>query len=324
MPRLRHVALVPVVCVLLLAGGLPSAQGAQRALPEVVVVHDGNTSDPIVDISEVRLEASWYWDSEQAVRVKVQRLPAGSPADRLVRRQRRLDARRSLRAQAAQAAERGREAAQEGPGVPPGRRLGSRRHACVVRRIRGRAADLRPDPARPAARGHVHGPLVVPGSPQPRGHRLGLVASRGQPREGQERGHGPQPPRLEQAGGGLGPVRPLGRSVLTSAGGEGVGASGTPCTEGLRESSRSFAATRRSRRRRTPPSGTGPTGTRGRGRPRQAMFAGPGSGWWLLARMRSAARSAIMTVGAWVWPRMIRGITDASTTRSPCRPRTRS
>ena len=71
MPRLRHVALVPVVCVLLLAGALPSAQGAQRALPEVVVVHDGNTSDPIVDISEVRLEASWYWDSEQAVRVKV-------------------------------------------------------------------------------------------------------------------------------------------------------------------------------------------------------------------------------------------------------------
>ena len=31
-----------------------------------------------------------------------------------------------------------------------------------------------------------------------------------------------------------------------------------------------------------------------------------------------------MTVGAWVWPRVIRGITDASTTRSPSRPRTRS
>jgi hypothetical protein len=31
-----------------------------------------------------------------------------------------------------------------------------------------------------------------------------------------------------------------------------------------------------------------------------------------------------MTVGAWVWPRMMRGITEASTTRNPSRPRTRS
>ena len=71
MPGLRRAALVPVVCVLLLAGALPTAQGAQRALPETVVVHDGNTSDPIVNISEVRINASWYWDSEQNVQVKV-------------------------------------------------------------------------------------------------------------------------------------------------------------------------------------------------------------------------------------------------------------
>ena len=56
----------------------------------------------------------------------------------------------------------------------------------------------------------------------------------------------------------------------------------------------------------------------------QAVFPGSGLGSWLVARMRSAARSAIMTVGAWVWPRMRRGITEASTTRNPSRPRTRS
>src|SRR6187431_2048639 len=67
----RLVAIVPVVCAVLLAGALPTAQGAERALPETVVVHDGRTSAPVVDISEVRLDASWYWDSEQSVRVKV-------------------------------------------------------------------------------------------------------------------------------------------------------------------------------------------------------------------------------------------------------------
>jgi hypothetical protein len=71
MPRLRHVALVPVACGLLLAGALPTAHGAERALPETVIVNDGNTSDPIVNISQVRLKASWYWDSEQSLRVKV-------------------------------------------------------------------------------------------------------------------------------------------------------------------------------------------------------------------------------------------------------------
>ncbi len=67
----RVVLLVPAMCVVLLAAALSPADGAQRALPETVTVHDGRTSDPIVDISQVKLEASWYWDSEQAVRVKV-------------------------------------------------------------------------------------------------------------------------------------------------------------------------------------------------------------------------------------------------------------
>jgi len=70
-PGLRHVSLVPLVCVLLLVGALPQAQAAQRLLPETVTVHDTRSSAPIVDIAEVRLDASWYWDSEQSVRVKV-------------------------------------------------------------------------------------------------------------------------------------------------------------------------------------------------------------------------------------------------------------
>jgi hypothetical protein len=72
MPGPRHVTLAPLVCLLLsLAGALPSAQASERALPETVTVHDSRTSAPIVDISEVRLDASWYWDSEQSMRVKV-------------------------------------------------------------------------------------------------------------------------------------------------------------------------------------------------------------------------------------------------------------
>jgi hypothetical protein len=71
MPALRRAALVPVVCALLLGGSLPTARSAERALPETVVVHDSRTSDPAVDISEVTLEASWYWDSTQQLRVKV-------------------------------------------------------------------------------------------------------------------------------------------------------------------------------------------------------------------------------------------------------------
>ena len=36
------------------------------------------------------------------------------------------------------------------------------------------------------------------------------------------------------------------------------------------------------------------------------------------ARIRSAAFSPISTLGAWVCPRMMVGITDASATRRPC------
>jgi hypothetical protein len=69
MPGLRRVALVPIVCLPLLTGALPVAQAAERALPETVTVNDSRTSDPAVDISKVRLDASWYWDSEQDVLV---------------------------------------------------------------------------------------------------------------------------------------------------------------------------------------------------------------------------------------------------------------
>ena len=41
-------------------------------------------------------------------------------------------------------------------------------------------------------------------------------------------------------------------------------------------------------------------------------------------RIRSAAISPISTDGAWVWPRTVLGITEASATRSPSIPRTRS
>ena len=71
MPGLRHVALVPLVCVPLLAAVLPPAQGAERALPATVVVHDSRTWDPVVDIEKVTLVASYYFDSEQYVRVTV-------------------------------------------------------------------------------------------------------------------------------------------------------------------------------------------------------------------------------------------------------------
>ena len=71
MPGLRHVLLVPVACALLLAGVTLPAHAAERALPESVTVHDSRTSDPVVDISKVFLDASWYWDSEQSVVVKV-------------------------------------------------------------------------------------------------------------------------------------------------------------------------------------------------------------------------------------------------------------
>ena len=49
----------------------------------------------------------------------------------------------------------------------------------------------------------------------------------------------------------------------------------------------------------------------------QAVSAGSDSGLWLFVWMRSAACSVIMTVGAWVWPRMRRGMIEASMTCSP-------
>jgi hypothetical protein len=70
-PPPRALAVVTVVCALVLAGALPPAQAAERALPETVVVHDSRTSDPAVDIAQVTLYASWYWDSQQGVGVKV-------------------------------------------------------------------------------------------------------------------------------------------------------------------------------------------------------------------------------------------------------------
>jgi hypothetical protein len=66
----RPLATGLTACVLL-AGALAPAQAEQRALPEKVVVHDSRTSEPVVDISTVTLNASWYWDSEQSVYVTV-------------------------------------------------------------------------------------------------------------------------------------------------------------------------------------------------------------------------------------------------------------
>ena len=208
MPGLRHVVLVPVVCVLLLAGALPSAQAAERALPETVVVNDGNTSDPIVNISQVRLKASWYWDSEQSLRVKV---PNGFRAGHKLTVWFDLngdstpDGHFELRLREPKHA--GGKSLQKSQEF---RRGGGWSHGGnrVVHRLRGRAAGLRADQDHHAERGHLPRPVVVPRRAQPRRRRLGLVAGRGQPLQGQERGHGPQPPRLEQAGGRLGSVRP--------------------------------------------------------------------------------------------------------------------
>jgi hypothetical protein len=51
----------------------PTAATAAQAAPppEKVSFRDGRTSDPSVDISRVSMEASWYWISEQYVRVAV-------------------------------------------------------------------------------------------------------------------------------------------------------------------------------------------------------------------------------------------------------------
>ena len=57
---------------------------------------------------------------------------------------------------------------------------------------------------------------------------------------------------------------------------------------------------------------------------RHAPLACCGFGASRQPRIRSAAFSPISTDGAWVCPRMMLGITDASATRRPSTPRTRS
>jgi hypothetical protein len=71
MSGLRRVAIAPVLDVLLSAGGLQPADAGAAPPPEKVVIHDSRTSPPPVDIATVRLDASWYWDSEQGVTVTV-------------------------------------------------------------------------------------------------------------------------------------------------------------------------------------------------------------------------------------------------------------
>lgn len=68
---LGRLVAVPALGLLLAAGALPQASVAADPLPESVTVKDGRTSDPSVDIASVRLDASWYWDSEQSVAVTV-------------------------------------------------------------------------------------------------------------------------------------------------------------------------------------------------------------------------------------------------------------
>ena len=63
----------PALLVTALAAALPSSSAvAQRATPpQHLVIHDTRTSAPTVDISQVKADASWYWDSEQDVLVTV-------------------------------------------------------------------------------------------------------------------------------------------------------------------------------------------------------------------------------------------------------------
>lgn len=71
MSALRRLALVaPVASLALVAGSLAPAAHAAGP-PEHVVINDSRTSDPAVDLAQVRLNASWYWDSEQSMVVKV-------------------------------------------------------------------------------------------------------------------------------------------------------------------------------------------------------------------------------------------------------------
>lgn len=69
----RPLVLSVVATVLALAGGalVAAPAQAQRPYPEKVVVRDGRTSAPAVDIAKVTLEASWYYASEQVFRIQV-------------------------------------------------------------------------------------------------------------------------------------------------------------------------------------------------------------------------------------------------------------
>ncbi|QIG42820.1 hypothetical protein G5V58_08590 [Nocardioides anomalus] len=69
MVRLRRVAAVPLLALALGATAVPGP--AHAAYPSSVTVKDSRTSARAVDISEVRLEASSYYDSEQYLTVTV-------------------------------------------------------------------------------------------------------------------------------------------------------------------------------------------------------------------------------------------------------------
>lgn len=73
-PRVRR-TLPALGAALLLAvppaAAAPAPDSPARGLPTRVVVHDSTTSPPAVDVSTVRLDASWYWDSTQVVAVRV-------------------------------------------------------------------------------------------------------------------------------------------------------------------------------------------------------------------------------------------------------------
>lgn len=84
MPRRRALVLLPATALLLAGSVLPAATGAPAAKagpPSTLVIHDTRTSSPIVDISTVRLQASYYYDSEQGVDVTV---PNGFRAGHLI------------------------------------------------------------------------------------------------------------------------------------------------------------------------------------------------------------------------------------------------
>lgn len=78
---MRTRLLAGATALALLGAGAAPAQADNRDLPTRVVVRDGTTSPPAVDVSTVTLEASWYWASQQVVRV---RIPGGArPGQRL-------------------------------------------------------------------------------------------------------------------------------------------------------------------------------------------------------------------------------------------------